>query len=223
MKTEDFERLKELVEKEGFTLHANSSPDIGEMVTVILRKKDPWEGVEFVMDAWGFIFKIYKKEGERFYDCNGKWESISRCSPSTESAYIDQLKKEAFERFGQIKNGDKFKRGWLDERDTWPEIAEIDNTLRGFDYNKQHDQLNFRGTCIYEKGKWAKKVNRKIKVKHFDSKTYEINSFYGVENYSPIEIGLSCFFHIHGIKEFDLYDVSKFLTEQLENYLNQNR
>jgi hypothetical protein len=55
--------------------------------------KDIWEGVEFVES--NVSGKIYIKQDVNF-------EMLRLFKPSTESAYVDQLKKEAFKRYGEI-------------------------------------------------------------------------------------------------------------------------
>lgn len=72
-----------------------------------------------------------------------------------EQAYVEQLKKEAFERFGEIKDGEKFK-------DWDGTVFEIDET--GFLYSKRNDQLRFGGWIIYQQGKWAERVKERAKV-----------------------------------------------------------
>jgi hypothetical protein len=94
MKQEDFERLKTVCEKEGFEIAKLLSPGNVEMdVFAIANKKDIWEGVEFVES--NFSGKIYIKQDVNF-------EMLRLFKPSTESAYVDQLKKEAFKRYGEI-------------------------------------------------------------------------------------------------------------------------
>lgn len=199
MKTNDLKRLRELIEKEGF--EAIFDFDSGE---VIVQKKDIWDGVEFV-HVNGIVFKVVNQDKYRLHFQNDTWAYKDICTISNEQAYVEQLKKEAFERFGEIKSGDKFKRNWIEERDQWPEIAEIDNTKREFAYNKEFDQLTFRGTCIYEKGKWAERVKERIEVKYHLS----------ASNIDALYFG----FKISDLN-FDRNKVGKYLAKQLENYLN---
>ena len=224
MKNKDFERLKEICEKEGFELLNESTSENDKFYVV--KKKDIWGGVEFVEViengvnvTKGEIFKVYDKIKTtyalfEYYRCTAKDQdglflSKEILNPSTEQAYIEQLKKEAFKRFGEIKEGEKFVRDWIQKRDQWPKIAEIDDTKREFEYNKEYDQLTFRGTCIYEKGKWAERVKERIEVEYTD------DSWDDFEDYS--EIGFV-------FKLPKLYDIKKgagnFLAKQLEEYLN---
>jgi hypothetical protein len=166
--------------------------------------KDKWEGVEFVMDAWGFIFKIDKKEGERFYDCNGKWESISRCSPSTEEAYVEQLKKEAFERFGEIMAGDRFD--FTATGHSYHKDKEIHlNIGPKWRYKKTTDILSYYGWHIYKQGKWAERVKERIEVKFLDHVIH--NKFNRFDFRISEQI-------------YKSENLNSFLREQLENYLN---
>ena len=205
MKKEDFERLKAVCEKEGFELQ-----DYREGNLVYVKKKDIWDGVEFaecVLNSESYtVGKIYKINPSflpsimTYQDDFGRENGNGKIyfNPSTESAYIDQLKKEAFERFGEIKEGDRFDRTWACKY--WPNPAIIDGTKRGFSYQKDYDQLSFNGSVIYESGKWATKLKLRIEV----LPTRE--SLVGA---------------IDTAFEKDRDGFSKFLANQLEAYLNR--
>jgi hypothetical protein len=204
MNSTDLKMIEKILDALGFRVNVSFAFEESQ---VVVTKKDPWEGVEFVMDAWGFIFKIDKKEGERFYDCNGKWESISRCSPSTEEAYVEQLKKEAFERFGLIKVGDEFNAEW--------NIVKSNTIAKEYDPDKwTYDSTNDRlflakigdgGAIIYQKGKWAERVKDRITVKYHKPASNNDAYYFG--------------FKISNLT-FDREKAGKYLAQQLENYLN---
>jgi hypothetical protein len=82
--------------------------------------------------------------------------------PSTESAYIDQLKKEAFKRFGEIKEGDRFDCSIFCELNITPSTIQK-SFNQGFEYIKDRlgeECLLFNSSIIYSNGKWAKKIVR---------------------------------------------------------------
>lgn len=140
------------------------------------------------------------EKGLVFYE-GGSFNHINECKPSTEEAYIKQLKKEAHERFGEIKEGQKFK-------DSEGTVFEIDDT--GFSYSKRNDQLRFGGWVIYYKGKWAERVKGRIEV-----------SFSGChhEDYKS-HLAFQSEFFVYNNRGFDPKTASIFLASQLEKYLN---
>ena len=170
MKTEDFERLKKLCDENGFELVTESPKDNDKFFVV--KKKDEWEGVEFVKICDDYnrpdykAGKIYPLKGidesgyfETIFDENGDdWNGLSETeiTPSTEQAYIEQLKKEAFERFGEIKEGDRFK-------DLDGYVFTISKT--DFTYFKNEDSLYIDGWIIYSKGEWAERVKERISIR----------------------------------------------------------
>jgi len=174
MKNEDFDRLKKLCDENGFNLLNESDKD-NDKFFVVTKKKDIWEGVEYVECILNsesytvgkiypidrkFLPKIKTKHDDFLNSYNG--QGLSYFKPSTEEAYIDQLKAKAFELYGEIKLGDKFDRSYLEFND----IKEI-KTLNGFDgfiYYKGKDGMDFNGSCIYKNGQWAKKLPSKIKI-----------------------------------------------------------
>jgi len=174
MKNDDFDRLKKLCDENGFNLLNESDKD-NDKFFVVTKKKDIWEGVEYVECILNsesytvgkiypidrkFLPKIKTKHDDFLNSYNG--QGLSYFKPSTEEAYIDQLKAKAFELYGEIKLGDKFDRSYLEFND----IKEI-KTLNGFDgfiYYKGKDGMDFNGSCIYKNGQWAKKLPSKIKI-----------------------------------------------------------
>jgi hypothetical protein len=141
MKQSDFDRLKEVCKQEGFEL-CYEWPTEGDNLFVVKKAKDLWEGVEFVESIWsGSIFKIDQMKVELNKD---------DYKPSTEAAYVEQLKEETYKRFGEINEGDSF----IDWNGT--DFTMIHNLI--FEYIKRSDSLRLSGWCIYHKGKWATKV-----------------------------------------------------------------
>lgn len=133
-----------------------------------------------------------------------KHEDIDRlkeiCKPSTESAYIEQLKREAFERYGEIKDGDKFQfygKGFHS-------IKLSDNP--DLDYFKEFDELSLWGFPLYKQGKWAKKQDKRVEVA-FDYSAKDLD-------------GYSYKFTIENFKSLNHKDIGEHLASQLEKYLN---
>ena len=189
MKQTDIDRLKEKLGDE-FELVTQSPDENDRFFVVIAKKKDPWEGVEFV--------ECVKSSVTRFTECkiykvNPNGKGVDKCDflldndhhpngfvgvnrnafkPSTEAAYVSQLKEKAFELYGKIKEGDEFDRTSINPN--WDVIEMEKRPFGGFDfqYEKANDTLYFGKYAIYSKGKWAKKVER-FKV---DSNGGSINS-----------------------------------------------
>ena len=224
MKQTDFQRLKQICEKEGFELLNESENDNGKFF-VITRPKDIWEGVEFgeSMESGKIITanKIYKfiSSGRDHVtiidDLNDRTSTkITYFKPSTEQAYIEQLKTEAFKRFGDIKEGDRFDRNWISAPFNISKIGDIKNALgTGFFYSKKNDELFFDSINIYRSGKWATKIPKKIEVtvSGYDLTDYKTHNCFEVE------------FFIHDSEEFDRKIVSVFLARKLEEYLNEKK
>jgi len=216
---ERVEKLKKQAEKEGMKLVIEFSQQVNqnwsEPTFTATNVKDEWEGVEFVTGIFDKnIYVLIKNHGDylTFRDINGKINetSIESMFPSTESAYIEQLKAKAFELFGEIKEGDRFERGFeavSDKRNVFA-IGDRKYAMNGFFYKKEIDTLHFNGHSIYSKGKWAKRVKERIKVKNWSYRTYEKDG----QNYHECTL-------IVPVKEFS-DDVHIFLTSKLEEYLN---
>jgi len=213
MKPEDFERLKAICEKEGFDV-LNLTHDDNEKYILVKKAKDEWEGVEFVKSldnsyqafTKGKIYKIrtlkdnYGNIGV-FVDDKGSvtngWH-ISNLKPSTEQAYVDQLKDEAFELYGDIKEWDEFDRSDMNI-DSIDDIAKCESNK--FTYFKKDDCLEFGHIIIYSKGKWAKKIE-KVRVEWKDTSRNYISFSYYNSNTNLVHRGNE-------------------LAEVLEKYLNQ--
>ncbi len=217
MKQDDFERLKAICEREG--LYFDFDPI--SVTAVVAKKTDPWEGVEFVEcvnslhpEAWtvGKIYKVTKEERGiifLFNDYGSKRGVVDYCSikhpnnncfkPSTEAAYVEQLKREAFERFGEINVGDRFT------------MINSDSVIKTFVnlkrlYIKHHDSFSIGGVTIYEKGKWAERVKERVDV--------EFISVVAREKSISLTALLS------KKAAYRLNELESFLSQQLEKYLN---
>ena len=214
MKTEDFERLKAICEKEGFEL-LNESPSENDKFYVV-KKKDPWEGVEFAECLNNYIQgkftvgKIYivKDKQNGFFRTTDDIFLWIHCmfknfKPATGAQYIDQLKKESLKMFGEIKEGDRFENpdGNIDVR----------SNKAVWEYSKNHDFLYYGGCKIYEKGKWAKRVEENIEVKA-DGGNVDLGHFYFKMNGKSKE---KC-------RNIGYWNVNEFLAKQLEKYLNND-
>ena len=207
MKTEDFNRLKEICEKEGF----EAFECYAEETWVVQKKKDTWHGVEFInrkTTEWP-ICKISKIDNEIIYYYNSEFSEVhwnkKDLLPSTEQAYIEQLKNEAFERFGEIKSGDRFENpnGGKDTRVNDPDWS----------YNKRYDWLYYGGCMLYKQGKWAVKIDKRIEVKTSSTPIWKQNEFNGYDfNF--------WFRSINGGQNVNTRKVHDFLAKKLEKYLN---
>ena len=194
MKT-DFEKLKKLCDENGFEL-ITESPDENDKFFVV-KKKDIWEGVEFCKVAK--IHKVYRIDADKIYFANNRtetWALKEKCTPSTEQAYVEQLKKEVFERFGEIKEGDRFDRSNIDR--SWEPIWDV--SCLDLNYDKDLDRLYIGNLGIYQQGKWAERVKERVKV--------DPSNVRDVLN------------KLQDCVEDDKDKFIKFLAEQLEKYLN---
>lgn len=212
MKQEDFDRLKAVCEKEGFEIGFKYN----ESTYTVRLKKDIWEGVEFVealVSMVGFTEgKIYKvvnlkdDEGyllvnfdDRYLEENG----MTPCNfkPSTESAYVEQLKAEAFKRFGEIKDGDRF---FCSDRNGIFAVQKGDE----FRYFKDKDLLLIGTWDLYQKGKWATIVKERVKVSPASS--------------SQLSNGIQDFKFVVKGRDFLKNGALDYLASKLEEYLNKD-
>lgn len=223
MKTEDYERLKKLCDENGFEIISpgfyqadfhhivsKKKEDTEDKVRSICDKiikdlndqidknKDIWEGVEFYEDP-----STGKIKPMTNYVINSLKKGIRLLiHPSTEKAYVEQLKAKAFELYGEIKEGDKFENPSGGTR----EVDEKSNDQ--WEYYKGHDQLFFYNVELYCEGKWAKRLPKRIEVE---------------SKYSFLESSredLQCNFELSQ-KINDIEGVGQFLAKQLEEYLNK--
>lgn len=217
MKTEDFERLRKLCDDNGFELVTESPNDNDKFFVV--KKKDGWEGVEFVQlieDSGQFksgkIFKVLDTHKSTFcrkdtyfkvldLDKEGIWIIKHLFKPSTEQAYVEQLKNECFESFGEIKEGDGFQMP-NDGIDTHS------ISYNEFKYIRESDSFYLGYVKLYQQGKWAKKLPKRIEV--------ELNVSSQNLNGKDAEFK----FDLSNEKQIDLIEAGQFLASQLEKYLN---
>lgn len=223
MKKEDFERLKAKLGDEFELLNVDHEDN--EKYYVIAKKKDIWEGAEFAeyigeKPAYftsGKVYKIFGRDKITFIDDvssypdhNYSHDGLKKhFKPSTEKAYIEQLKKEAFERFGEINEGDRFDRAGLGYSEGQIHFIPNSNYEKGFTYYKSDDRLYFDNLVIYKQGKWATKLKERVKVK-FDGGNLQSKEFYFEYNELTEK----------RMREIGCFKVGEFLASKLEAYLN---
>ena len=219
MKQEDFERLKAVCEKEGFDISTyRESDDNGTLIHI--KPKDIWEGVEFASHHAKGIAKIKRIKGcFVYFEPHQRVISTDKkfLKPSTESAYVEQLKKEAFERYGEIKEGDRFDRTSVNPIWGNKELAKLIDGTFYLQYDKILDRLFHGNLCVYEKGKWATKLPKRIEVKYAEA--------FGTNKYLDGRVYLDPHLLVSE-SDIDLSDdnllkeLGEFLAQQLEKYLN---
>lgn len=234
--SEKIERLKKQAEKEGMkcevvVLTEDPNQNWVEPTFKATNTKDEWEGVEFAEcinpNLYGFkkgmIYKFIEGKSIDEHSCfindlgiegsaKGNPSGPRNCfKPSTESAYVEQLKAKAKELYGEIKDGDRFDRSDLGRADR-SGIGVISGwfSTKGFQYYKDEDYLSFNGTLIYRKGKWAKRVKERVIIDPKDILTQS----------SPMEYGTEFRFAVSNRHLEDLEGFKKFLASKLEEYLN---
>lgn len=218
MTDQEIEKLREKLGPEYSVKRQNGA------VTVELA--DIWKGVEFaecVSDvkvdrygkeiAKGQIYRIldwFKREAIYIDKDELGWQS-KHFKPSTEAAYVEQLKAKAKELYGEIKDGDRFDRIDMGFEDNH-RIGEVSMSFNGCDYSKSDDNLYLGTMCIYQQGKWAKKVENTIMVEptvvHLTSSENDEYS-YG--------------FRINGANKIPHARASQYLAKCLEDYLNKSQ
>lgn len=202
MKASDFKELQDFCEKKGYQL-LNESLEDNTKFFVVAKKKDEWEGVEFFnVHSYEFVYRIDLIDDRIIHSKEGPVFAKVVCEPSTETAYVEQLKAEAFKRFGEIKSGEKFNRGWYESDRSENYIGRYPSLIgRGFSYTKSNDCLTFDGIIIYEQGKWATRVPESVKV--LFEHTHQRVRFFSDNK-----------------KILITYEIAAFLAEKLESYLN---
>lgn len=191
---------------------------------ITVELSDIWKGVEFAECVEyhkgsrtgaeiikGHIYKItdwFKRELVYFDGFEYGWPVLF-FKPSTEVAYVEQLKSKAKELYGEIKDGDRFDRIEM-EFDDNHRIGEVRLSVHGLDYYKSDDKLYFGTTCIYQQGKWAKKVKEPIRV--------EFKSTSG----GPADEGHVAWFRFQLSEDLDFHDAGEHLAKYLEEYLNKS-
>lgn len=214
MKTEDFERIKSKLGDE-FKAEYRVEKD---SVMVLVTKKDPWDGVEFVeykdfnLTGGQRYFKINWIDNQKeLIHIHSGYLFKKRCKPSTEEAYVKQLKKEAFDRFGEIKEWDRF----IDPDGLRCKISSSFYDCGNIEwyYDKKEDMLIYYSLVVYQKGKWAERVKERVNIY---IEPYESES----EKTYPEWIPNATFKFISTQKIKLDGKVGKFLASQLEKYLN---
>jgi hypothetical protein len=222
MKQQDIDRLREICEREGFVLETTGENFIHNRPLFTISMIDPWDGVEFAECVeWdglffisGKIYPVKKQEIDSLILINRFGERelmniLERFKPSTEAAYVNQLKSEAFELFGEIKDGDEFDRTSINPN--WG-IGEVKHSQDVFYYNKRTDTFYFGRTGIYQQGKWAKKIQR-VKVICVGSTLHATQ----MDNCQEIDIRLESSKSINKSKQ----EIGEYLAKCLETKLNE--
>jgi hypothetical protein len=182
MLQEDLKEITELLEKNGYEFNSLNNSNDGyadlPVVGAIFKvKKNIWEGVKYAKckDNSGHPGllkngKIYKVEFAKGFQeptltvlTNTirpvhTWLNAERFIPATEAAYKLQLIAEAKERFGEIKNGDRFdcsnigctKNGVISLGLGW--------ILDHAEYDESKDELSLLSFVLYRQGKWVEKI-----------------------------------------------------------------
>lgn len=209
---EELRKLNKVLEDNGFDIKS----EISENVFYIMPK-DEWKGVEFVCI-------LFNNQIKPISHIDNKWIHTKRNTsvrksesiPSTEEAYVNQLIKNVKERFGDIRDGDRFKREWKEDLEGRTEfvIGDRKYTFKGFKYYIGSDILRYDGYIIYEGGKWAQKVEQP-KVDFITSKsvsdTRSNGKFIGGEyNFT---------FKLNNVEHKNLHHIGEHLAKQIENYL----
>lgn len=218
MKKEDFNEIKDFCLKKGYEV-SNYKEDTKLGVLLHVKQKDIWDGVEFasVDNQNEPIYKIVEKGfstikiiSRGLVNDNTQGNIIenpkNHFKPSTESAYVEQLKKEAFEKYGEIKEGDRFERNFSGIM-PFKFTIEESGSLNGFEYFKDYDALNFNRETIYQAGKWAKKLPKRVEVEYLKTEWNTTSNL------------IKCEFHVSNPKKITK-DGFGFLAKQLEAYLN---
>jgi hypothetical protein len=209
MKTEDYDKLKKLCDENGFELLTESPKENDKFFVV--KKKDIWEGVEFAecvdngllsnsLDI-GRIYKVREISLNQAIGIEGMWGGYNRhhFKPSTEQAYIEQLKRIANEKFGDIKEGDRFDIVGGGER-----TVSKNNTLQ-WEYFKGFDQLFYHNVEIYQQGKWATKLPERVKVEFID--------YHAIDQKYTFKFKIIGEFH-------SIHHYGDTLAKYIENYIN---
>lgn len=215
MTDQEIEKLKSLCEKEGFEITVESETQ----GMFHINKKDIWKGVEFVE----CLESIYGYTKGDIYPCTGISNEVGLdyldtsyddygshsnglckryAKPSTETAYVEQLKAKAKELYGEIKDGDMFDISMLEE-DPQEFRMFYDNPI--FTYYKKDDSLWAGNYPLYKQSKWAKKIER-VRVEFTWSEGVK-------EDYR---------FHFKVSTNDNLHHAGHHLSKCLEDYLNKS-
>lgn len=227
MTDQEIERLREKLGSK-YSVKRNNGA-----ITVELA--DVWDGVEFAECVEyckgsrtgkeiikGHIYKItdwFKHQLVYFDGFEYGWP-VLLFKPSTESAYVDQLKAKAKELYGEIKDGDRFDISMLEE-DPQEFRMFYDNPI--FTYYKKDDSLWAGNYPIYKQGKWAKKVEETIKVNVSSIRYLREPIEYMGELIPSDTIDCTVHFTIEGSSRKVILkdDFRNLLSKCLEDYLNK--
>lgn len=203
MKQEDRDRFKAMCEREGFEYHLADSDE--SLMLVYVNAKDPWKDAEFFRHKFNNdYYRVDRVDEQYIYAIDGSVMIKDNCEVISESSYVEQLKKEAFERFVEIKKGDVFK-----SLSTGSTVSVDINVYGSFFYSKENDAFYIGGTPLYCQGKWAERVKERVEVNYFSYRTNKID-----QNTYLHE----CIFKSN--IEYFGEDVNIFIATQLEKYLN---
>jgi hypothetical protein len=140
----------------------------------------------------------------------GKWIYKRDATPSTEQAYIEQLKMIAKEEFGEIKVGDRFNCNILSNLWSSEVTIESCDIADNWCYYKESDRLLHKGVLIYQQGKWATKLPERVKV-IFSESYMNVTEF-------RIEWFLRNAEKLYNKENSD--KISEYLSLKLDEYLN---
>lgn len=207
MTTQEIEKLKAFCDEKGIEMIPTADRDVWEF-----KSKDIWDGVEFAECIhWvgkflenGRIFPLSLLNEDTLLHCIVE----GKITPSTESAYVEQLKAKAKELYGDIYSGQAFDCSEMGLGDSPMTIKRA--IFVGWNYNKKEDSLSLDGFRLYMNGKWAKKIEEPIKA--------NITSFTLSNPYSTIVFTTS-----HTIKEgqVDAKEFMNHIEESIETFLNR--
>lgn len=110
----------------------------------------------------GKIYPVKAVKKDKVYTTFNDWGHTFDClfkvctEHATEAEYVAQLEAKAKELYGEVKVGDVFDRSHMGfTRDGLISVCEHN---KGWEYSKIYDSFSFGGILMYEKGKWAKKM-----------------------------------------------------------------
>lgn len=223
MTREEFTPLKEFCDNNGYEL-LNIDHEDNEKFFVIVKKKDPWKEVEFILNKVGVDMaltegKIYKITSFEHHS-PGAVEPMVICDsseevfclkefsePSTEAEYVEQKQGECFERFGPEIDTSKIDGSNMDGG----RIVFDKSKDSPFLYRKDTDTLYACGVPLYQAGKWATRISNRIKVTPGFYKSKGDNYMRHVK----------CSFEVQNLNNSaDTSEVMNFLSSQLEKFLN---
>lgn len=197
MTEQEIEKLREKLGSEYSVKRLNGA------ITVELA--DIWNGVEFYENHLGIV-KPISESFRRKIKCGVKF----LINPSTESAYVEQLKAKAKELYGEIKDGDRFDCYMLDPSFIDHELSIVTRENDDFEYIKEWDRLYKSGVTIYQQGKWAKKVEEPIRVEFVSS------------SQGPAGGKIIAWFQFEVSKDANIHSSGIHLAKCLEDYLNKS-